>query len=92
MTRFWKYCSAAALLLAAAWPAQAQEIELWSFIDPEEPGARSEILKDILTQFEADNPGVTVNTNIIQWTELGPQLLRADRAGAVPDLVMLYSP
>ena len=29
---------------------------------------------------------------MIQWTELGAQLLRADRAGSVPDVVMLYSP
>jgi multiple sugar transport system substrate-binding protein len=74
------------------WPAQAQTIELWSFLDPNGKGVRSELLQKILKDFEAKNSGVTVKTNVIQWTELGPQLLRAARAGNVPDVVMLYSP
>jgi ABC-type glycerol-3-phosphate transport system substrate-binding protein len=87
-----KFYLAAGLLLSTTLAVQAEEIELWSFIDPDEAGVRSELLKGILEQFEAENPGTTVTTNVIQWTELGAQLLRADRAGSVPDLVMLYSP
>jgi ABC-type glycerol-3-phosphate transport system substrate-binding protein len=60
--------------------------------DPNGKGVRSELLQKILKDFEAKNSGVTVKTNVIQWTELGPQLLRAARAGNVPDVVMLYSP
>jgi len=83
---------ATGILLSSVVAVQAEEIELWSFIDPDEQGVRSELLKGILDEFEAQNPGTTVTTNVIQWTELGAQLLRADRAGTVPDLVMLYSP
>jgi len=71
--------------------AQAATVELWTFLDPNGRGVRSELLKEILTAFERDN-GATVRVNIIQWTEISPQLLRAARAGNVPDVAMLYSP
>lgn len=73
-------------------PAQAQTIEFWTFLDPAGEGIRSELVDRIITTFEESHPGVTVQANVIQWTEIGPQLLRADRAGNVPDLAMLYSP
>jgi len=85
---------AAALAAPLARPALAQgtTIELWSFLDPAGRGVRSEEMAKLIRAFEADNAGVRVRTNVIQWTELGPQLLRASRAGQVPDVVMLYSP
>ena len=82
-------------MLAAPSLARAQSgtsIELWTFLDPAGRGVRSELLKEIFAEFERANPGVTVRANIIQWTEISPQLLRAARAGNVPDVVMLYSP
>jgi multiple sugar transport system substrate-binding protein len=84
----------AALATPLARPALAQgtTIELWSFLDPAGRGTRSEALQHVIRTFEAANNGVRVRTNVIQWTELGPQLLRASRAGQVPDVVMLYSP
>lgn len=71
---------------------QSTQVELWTFLDPTARGTRSELMKEILGEFEKSNPGVTVRANIIQWTEISAQLLRAARAGAVPDVVMLYSP
>jgi multiple sugar transport system substrate-binding protein len=83
-------------LLAAplAQPAIAQgtTIELWSFLDPAGRGVRSEEMAHVIRSYEAANAGIRVRTNVIQWTEIGPQLLRASRAGQVPDVVMLYSP
>jgi len=82
-------------MFAAPRIANAQSgtsIEVWTFLDPNARGVRSELLKEIFTTFEQANPGVTVRPNIIQWTEISPQLLRAARAGNVPDVVMLYSP
>lgn len=87
--------AAAAATLAAPRISRGQtanSIELWTFLDPNGRGVRSELLKEIFTSFEQANPGVTVRANIIQWTEISPQLLRAARAGNVPDVVMLYSP
>lgn len=84
--------AAGAMLAAPAIvSAQATTIELWTFLDPNGRGVRSELLKEILTNFEREN-GASVRANIIQWTEISPQLLRAARAGNVPDVVMLYSP
>ena len=88
--------SAAALGgLAAPYIAQAQSantVELWTFLDPNGRGVRAELLKEIISNFEKDNSGTSVKTNIIQWTEISPQLLRASKSGNVPDVVMLYSP
>jgi len=88
--------AAAALgVLAAPAVLRAQSstsIEVWTFLDPNARGVRSELLKEIFTTFEQANPGAAVRANIIQWTEISPQLLRAAKAGNVPDVVMLYSP
>jgi len=92
MKRLLSCISGAALLAASATTAQAQTIELWSFLDPADDGVRNALLAEIIADFEAEHEGVSVETNVIQWTELGNQLLRADRAGSVPDIVMLYSP
>ena len=72
--------------------AQGTTMELWSFLDPAGRGSRPEAMAHVIRTFEAANAGARVRTNVIQWTELGPQLLRASRAGQVPDVVMLYSP
>lgn len=89
--------TSAALLggLASPYIALGQSgatVELWTFLDPNGRGVRSELMKEIITNFEKDNQGTTVKVNIIQWTEISPQLLRASKAGNVPDVVMLYSP
>lgn len=67
-------------------------LELWSFIDPVADNSRSKALKHVIDTFQVANPGTTVKTTVIQWQEISPQLLRATRAGKVPDVVMLYSP
>lgn len=90
-----KAAAATAGVLAAPAVLRAQTsttVEVWTFLDPNARGVRSELLKEIFTTFEQANPGTTIRANIIQWTEISPQLLRAARAGNVPDVVMLYSP
>jgi ABC-type glycerol-3-phosphate transport system substrate-binding protein len=72
--------------------AQTSQIELWTFIDPGQDNVRSETLAHIIETFEANNPGITVVANVIQWQELDPTLLRASMAGQVPDVAMLFSP
>jgi ABC-type glycerol-3-phosphate transport system substrate-binding protein len=72
--------------------AQGATIELWSFLDPAGRGVRSEAMAHVIKTYEEANAGVRVRTNVIRWTEIGPQLLRAAHAGQVPDVVMLYSP
>lgn len=81
---------AAASLLPKAASAETQ-IELWSFLDPKGRGTRSATMDKVLSDFQSANPGVTVKTNVIQYAEIVPQLLRAAKAGRVPDVVMLFS-
>jgi multiple sugar transport system substrate-binding protein len=84
---------AAAATLLSAQVAQAQTtVTMWSFLDPAGNNARSKALKHVIDTFEAANPGTKVQTNVIQWTEISPTLLRAARSKQVPDVVMLYSP
>lgn len=95
MTRITRRATMSAMLaapLASPAIAQGTTIELWSFLDPAGRGSRPEALSHVIRTFEAAQPGVRVRTNVIQWTEIGPQLLRASRAGQVPDVVTLYSP
>ena len=82
-----------ALMLLLPWSAQAQTtLDFWSFIDPAGDNVRSKTLAHIIDTFEKANAGVKVKTTVIQWDQISSQLLRADKAGAVPDVVMLYSP
>lgn len=84
----------AALMLLLPWTAGAQTttMEFWSFIDPAGANVRSKTLAYIIETFEKANPSVKVKTTVVQWDQISSQLLRADKAGAVPDVVMLYSP
>lgn len=93
LTRRLAFAGALTIGLAGPVLAQAQTtIELWSFLDPAADNVRSRTLKHVLDTFEAANPGTKVKTSVIQWQEIGPQLLRGARAGRVPDVVMLFSP
>jgi len=72
--------------------AVAQDVQLWSFMDPKGEGARSEALKAVLERFEKDNAGAKVDTNIVEWDQIAPSLMRAAQAGKAPDIAMIYSP
>lgn len=88
----WTLLGAATLLASGLSVAQAAEVTLWSFMDPAGEGARSEALRDVIGTFESAEPGTTVNTNIVEWDQLVPSLMRAAQAGSTPDLAMIYSP
>jgi ABC-type glycerol-3-phosphate transport system substrate-binding protein len=72
--------------------AQAAEVSLWSFLDPAAEGARSEALRDVVGAFEAADPASKVKTNIVEWDQIVPSLIRAAQAGGTPDIAMVYSP
>lgn len=71
---------------------KADEVELWSFLDPKAEGVRSEVFKHVIDTFEAANPDINVKVNVVQWQQISPSLMRGAQAGQVPDLAMLYSP
>lgn len=86
--------SAAALAATAMFPtvAAAQKVELWTFVGPGEANVRERAMAHVISTFKAANPGVDVNATVMPWQQLSPALLRAARAGQVPDVAMLYSP
>lgn len=82
----------AMLLASTVSIAQAGEVELWSFLDPAGEGTRSVALREVIATFEAANPGTTVKTNVVEWDQIVPSLMRAAQAGGTPDIAMAYSP
>lgn len=86
-------CIATATMAPVLALAQAPTtVELWSFLDPAADNSRAKSLKQVIDTFESANPNFKVKTNVVQWQELSPMLLRASRSGRVPDVVMIYSP
>lgn len=84
--------SIAVLSMSCGGALAQSTVELWSFLDPDADNLRSNELQWVIEGFEQANPGVTVDTTVVQWSELSQQLLRATRAGNVPDVVMLFNP
>ena len=82
----------AALLVSGFSAAYAADVTLWSFLDPAADGARSEALRDVISNFEKADPGTKVKVNVVEWDQLVPSLMRAAQAANTPDLVMAYSP
>jgi len=74
--------------------AQAQTLELWSYLpaNTESDDVKSQAVGKIVEAFKKSNPGYDVNVTIMPWQQLSPSLLRASKAGQVPDVVMLFSP
>jgi ABC-type glycerol-3-phosphate transport system substrate-binding protein len=84
--------SALAVIAGGASAAQAADVTLWSFLDPAADGARSAALTDVINAYQSANAGSKVSTNVVEWDQLAPSLLRAAQAGNTPDLAMVYSP
>ncbi len=74
-----------AALLADA--ASAQNLRMWTFLNPAGNAPREKALAEIIKRFEAANPGVKVTVEPQIWDQLTPKVLAAHRAGNAPDLV-----
>jgi len=87
--------AAVAAVIALAAPvhvACAQKLEVWTFIGPGEANTREKAAAHVIRSFKEKNPGVEVAVQVIPWQQLSPMLMRAAKAGQVPDVAMLYSP
>ena len=82
----------AAACAGLATAAVAQKIELWTFVAPGKENVRERAMAHVVESFKAKNPGIEVNVTLMPWQQLSPTLLRASKAGQVPDVAMLYSP
>jgi ABC-type glycerol-3-phosphate transport system substrate-binding protein len=89
---FVRRAAVAAAALAFSGALHAQKIELWTFVGPGQENVRERAMAQVVETFKAKNPGIEVNVTVMPWQQLSPTLLRASKAGQVPDVAMLYSP
>jgi ABC-type glycerol-3-phosphate transport system substrate-binding protein len=65
----------------------AMKISFWNGLT----GSDGVILNDMLTQFVAENPDISVTTEIIPWNTLYTKVQTAFVAGTPPDVFMLHA-
>lgn len=65
-------------------------LRMWTFLDPANPtNARAEVLGDLIAEFEAANPGVTVTVEPQDYTMLSSKFFAAHQTGEAPDIIMI---
>lgn len=86
--RFTRTLAAAAFAIAAlaADTAAAQNLRMWTFLNPAGNAPREKALAEIIKRFEAANPGVKVTVEPQIWDQMTPKFIAAHRAGNAPDL------
>jgi ABC-type glycerol-3-phosphate transport system substrate-binding protein len=72
--------------------ARAEKIEVWTFIGAGEGNVREKAVAAVVQSFKAKYPNIEVSLQVMPWQQLSPTLMRAAKAGQVPDVAMLYSP
>lgn len=63
------------------------ELVVWTFLSREGTSPREVVLNDLITQFEEDNPGVTVAVEAQPFEELESKFITASQRGDAPDLI-----
>lgn len=76
----------AVLALGIALPAQAVEIEYWQYTF----GARVDAIDQLIEQFQAENPDITVTHTNFPYAEYRTKVGTAIPAGEGPDIVQLF--
>jgi multiple sugar transport system substrate-binding protein len=75
--------------LLGAGPALADTVTLWTFLDPAKTSGRDKALKELITGFEAANPGDRIKVESQVFSELGPKFMMAHQTGGAPDVVFI---
>lgn len=77
---------AAGLAVTAAAPAAAVEIQYWQYVFDTRVAAMTELIK----QFEAENPGITVKQVTFPYADYQTRLIAAKAAGRGPEVMQLF--
>jgi multiple sugar transport system substrate-binding protein len=64
----------------------------WDFIDPSQDNLRAISLRQNIANFEAANPGITVESSVVSYGDMLARLPQAAASGQVPDVVKMFSP
>ncbi|QQO08702.1 ABC transporter substrate-binding protein [Breznakiella homolactica] len=62
-------------------------IRMWTFLDPTKTDGRSVALKQIIDNFEAANPGVTVVVEPQNWSTMTAKFLASAASKTAPDVI-----
>ncbi len=82
---------ALASLTAGVAGAQAQTIRMWTFLNPTGNAPREKALAEIITAFEAANPGAKVVVETQVWDQMTPKFMAAAQQGTAPDIVWVIT-
>ncbi len=81
----------AVLVLAVTMIANAaaaeKNIRVWTFLDPTKNEGREIVLRKLIAQFEAQNPGVKITVEPQVWSQVTQKFVLASNAGNAPDVV-----
>lgn len=83
-------CAVTMVAVLAATTASAQDttIRMWFNGTPEAHGA---VLERLIPEFEAANPGITVEYDITAWSSYQQQIATAAAGGTLPDIIFGFS-
>lgn len=65
-------------------------VTVWTFLNPNQPtDTRSQALRDIIDSFQSSHPGVTVNVQTQNWTDLETKYLTSVASNTEPDVLWI---
>lgn len=70
---------------------QAQTIRMWTFLNPAGNAPREKALAEIISKFEAANPGAKISVEPQVWDQMTPKFLASHKAGNAPDIVWVVT-
>jgi multiple sugar transport system substrate-binding protein len=65
----------------------SKTIRMWTFLDPAKTDGRSVVLKTVIDNFQAANPGVKVEVEPQSWNILSSKFLAAAASKSAPDVI-----
>lgn len=72
--------------------AAAQTLIFWTFLDPAADGPRERVQSQLIAEFEANNPGVTVQVEVLPFDVIGSRMIQAVAVGRGPDVFRITAP
>lgn len=68
-------------------PKKDVSIRMWTFVDPNANGGRNKALKQMIQEFETDNPGVKIVVEPKTYSTMTAEFLAAAATGSAPDIM-----
>ena len=62
-------------------------VRMWTFLNPNGSSPREVALREIINNFEAENPDIRIVVEPQVWDQMGPKFLAAHAAGNAPDVI-----